>query len=157
MIVLMRHGESTWNAAGRMQYQNPHPPLTERGRDQVTTTAAVLDGLVGSVVTSPAARAAESAEIVAEVLSLPLTEDPRLVELGRGETLDGLSGRVLAVVEDVLAAAPERPVLLVTHGDVIAHAARLLADVVLPLPANASAVRLVPREGTPAWALDALC
>ena len=153
----MRHGESTWNAAGRMQFQNPHPPLTERGRDQVTATAAVLDGLVASVVTSPATRARESAEIVADVLSLPLSDDARLVELGRDETIDGLSERVLAVVGDIRAVAPEQPVLLVTHGDVIAHAARLLADVALPLPANASAVRLVLREGTPAWALDALC
>lgn len=157
MIVLMRHGESTWNAAGRMQYQNPQPPLTPRGRDQVTAAAAVLAGLVGSVITSPATRARQSAQIIADVLALPLVEDPRLVELGRGESLDTLSRRVLAVVDDVSATGPERPVLLVTHGDVIAHAARLLADVALPLPANASAVRLVPREGTPAWALDALC
>lgn len=157
MIVLMRHGESTWNATGRMQYQNPHPPLTERGREQVTAAAAVLDGLVGSVVTSPATRARESAEIVADALSLPLAEDPRLVELGRGEALDELSARLLAVVDDVRSAAPRRPVLLVTHGDVMAQAARVLADVALPVPANASAVRLVPREGTPAWTLDALC
>ncbi len=152
MVLLMRHGESTWNAAGRLQWQNPQPPLTPRGREQVSGAAQQLLGLVTSIVTSPAVRAAQSAAIVGERLGLVPVEDARLVELGREESVEQLTARVAEVIQaDV---DPQR--LVVTHGDVIAHAARWFAAVPLGVPANASVIRLTPAETGRRWALDAL-
>lgn len=41
-LLLVRHGESTWNAAGRMQSQTVSPELTERGRRQAVEAGAQL-------------------------------------------------------------------------------------------------------------------
>lgn len=152
MVLMMRHGESTWNALGRMQWQDPRPPLTDRGRTQVADTAETLLGLVTAVVTSPAVRAVQSAAIVGKRFGLAPVEDPRLVELGRDETLQELQTRI----RDVVRADLPPGTLLITHGDVVAHTARLLAGVRLGVPANAAVVRLTPAETSVGWALDAL-
>ena len=152
MVLMMRHGESTWNAVGRMQWQDPRPPLTERGRAQVADAAERLVGLVTFVVTSPAVRATQSAAIVGERLGLAPVEDSRLVELGQEETTEELASRLQEVVRADLPSGT----LFVTHGDVLAHAARLLAGVDLPVPANAAVVRLTPGRTPTRWTLDAL-
>lgn len=62
-ILVVRHGESTWNAEGRWQGQ-ADPPLTERGRDQACIAAATLGG-ADVFVSSDLRRAAETARILA--------------------------------------------------------------------------------------------
>ena len=48
-ILLVRHGESTWNADGRWQGQ-ADPPLSDLGRSQAAEAAAKV-GTVDAIVT----------------------------------------------------------------------------------------------------------
>lgn len=86
-LLVVRHGESEWNAAGRWAGQRD-PGLTPIGVEQAR--AAARDALRGldlrAVVSSPLRRARHTAEIIADELSLPL-RDPvaDLCERGAGE------------------------------------------------------------------------
>ena len=83
-------------------------PLTDRGRAEMRLIAdglAALDLKVDLAITSPFARAAETARMAAETLKVPLEEAHELVP---GATLGGLL-RVLQAHEDV------SRVLLVGH------------------------------------------
>jgi broad specificity phosphatase PhoE len=63
-LLLVRHGQSTWNAERRWQ-GHADPPLTELGRHQAKVAAESV-GNVDRVVSSDLARARETAEIVAD-------------------------------------------------------------------------------------------
>jgi glucosyl-3-phosphoglycerate phosphatase len=63
-LILVRHGESTWNAEHRLQGQLD-PPLSELGREQARALAPVLGELPGEqVICSDLARARETAELL---------------------------------------------------------------------------------------------
>jgi phosphohistidine phosphatase len=105
-LCLLRHahaGDSaTWEAPDELR------PLTDKGRRQAERLGRLLAaaGFVPDVIlTSPLVRARETAEIVAEALSVAARLEPQL-----GEMVD------LATVEQILDAAgnPRRP-LLVGH------------------------------------------
>lgn len=82
-ILLVRHGESEWNAAGRWQGQ-ADPPLTELGRRQAKAAAATI-GVVDLVATSDLQRAQATAEIIAGELGVgPVLVDPDLRERDAG-------------------------------------------------------------------------
>lgn len=82
-ILLVRHGESEWNAAGRWQGQ-ADPPLTELGRRQAKAAAAAL-GAVDLVAASDLQRARLTAEIIADELGAsPVRIDPDLRERDAG-------------------------------------------------------------------------
>jgi broad specificity phosphatase PhoE len=70
-LYLVRHGETEWNAIGRLQ-GHTDIPLNARGRDQAVAIARDLanEGL-SSIITSDLARARETGAIVAEQLNLP--------------------------------------------------------------------------------------
>lgn len=88
-LLLVRHGESEWNAAGRWQGQ-ADPPLTDRGRNQAAAAAAAI-GTVDAIVTSDLARAAETGAIIARILGIePVVVEPRLRERDAGP-LSGLT------------------------------------------------------------------
>jgi probable phosphoglycerate mutase len=81
---LIRHAESTWNAAGRWQGQQD-PPLSERGRRQAAELARELAGEgVESLITSDLARAFETASILGRELGLRPRPEPALRELDAG-------------------------------------------------------------------------
>jgi broad specificity phosphatase PhoE len=62
-LYLVRHGESAWNAEGRLQGQ-ADPALSEAGRDQALTLPPVLAPLkVDGSVVSDLTRARETAEL----------------------------------------------------------------------------------------------
>jgi broad specificity phosphatase PhoE len=83
-FALIRHGESTWNAAGRWQGHGD-PPLSERGRKQAARLAAELAGEgIEVIVASDLARAAETAAILGDALGVALARDERLRELDIG-------------------------------------------------------------------------
>lgn len=70
-LLLARHGETEWNALGRLQ-GHTDIPLNERGRSQARELAAALATRgVGLVITSDLARARQTGEIVADELRLP--------------------------------------------------------------------------------------
>lgn len=69
-ILLARHGETAWNALGRLQ-GHTDIPLNDNGRAQARTLAATFAGTgIAAVVTSDLARARETGEIVAAALGL---------------------------------------------------------------------------------------
>ena len=94
-VLFARHGESLWNAAGRWQGQ-ADPPLSPRGREQARALAASLaaEG-VTERVSSPLARARDTAQIVADTLDLPVRFEPRLRERDAG----ACSGLTVEVVK----------------------------------------------------------
>jgi broad specificity phosphatase PhoE len=74
-LLFIRHGESTWNAAGRWQGQ-ADPPLSDAGRDQAVAAGARLrDRDLTLLASSDLRRAAETAERIGAELGLT----PRLV------------------------------------------------------------------------------
>jgi len=83
-VLLIRHGQSEWNALGRWQGQ-ADPPLTDLGRHQAAHAAQHL-GAVDAVVSSDLERARVTAEILAEHLGIgPVLVDAGLRERHAGE------------------------------------------------------------------------
>ncbi len=81
---LIRHAESTWNAAGLWQGQ-ADPPLSERGRFQAARLAeALAQQRVEILITSDLVRTVETAEIVASRLALEAYRESGLRELDAG-------------------------------------------------------------------------
>lgn len=144
-LLLMRHGQSEWNAGGRWQGQ-ADPPLTELGRLQAQHAAAALP-TVDHVWASTLQRAAATAAIIATALGhASVRHDARLVERDAGawsgltreeierrfpgylddgrrpegfEPDDALLARVLAALTHIVGCHPGERVLVVTHGGVV--------------------------------------
>ncbi|GAB2966552.1 histidine phosphatase family protein [Amycolatopsis acidiphila] len=93
VLHLVRHGESEWNLAGRVQGQSPEAgALTARGLDQAARTAALLAERhpdAAAIFSSDLPRARQTADVIAGVLGLPVHTDPRLREQDLG-SLEGL-------------------------------------------------------------------
>jgi probable phosphoglycerate mutase len=94
-IYYIRHGETSWNAAGRLQGAQD-TALNDRGRRQATDAGRILAGLIARdghdeaalpFVSSPLGRARSTMELVRRVLELPPVDyslDDRLREIGYG-------------------------------------------------------------------------
>ena len=83
-MLLVRHGQSEWNALGRWQGQ-ADPPLSALGREQARSAVARL-GAVDLIVASDLDRALTTAAIMAEGLGVgPVMVEPRLRERSAGE------------------------------------------------------------------------
>jgi len=67
-ILLIRHGESEWNAAGRWQGW-ADAPLSDLGRQQALEAAAAV-GAVDAIVASDLSRAADTARIISEAVGV---------------------------------------------------------------------------------------
>jgi broad specificity phosphatase PhoE len=50
-LLLVRHGGSTWNVAGRMQGRTASPALTDRGRRQAAEAGTQGDAAVLNAAT----------------------------------------------------------------------------------------------------------
>lgn len=83
-LILVRHGQSTWNIERRIQ-GTLDPPLSDEGRQQAEALARRLRGLqVAAIYASPRRRAFETAEIVARRLNRPVISHACLAEIGLG-------------------------------------------------------------------------
>jgi len=92
-LYILRHGETEWNATGRLQGAL-NSPLTRKGAAQAARQAEILQGvdLEGfDVFTSPQGRAIETAAIALARRMPYLRSDDRLREIGLGQW----SGRLL--------------------------------------------------------------
>ncbi|MGQ9563864.1 MAG: histidine phosphatase family protein [Thermogutta sp.] len=90
LIYCVRHGESTYNAEGRVQGQSD-VPLSERGRQQGEATANALAAAgIQMIYSSPLRRAWETAEIIARRTGCDIRLDPRLMEIHAGIFQDRL-------------------------------------------------------------------
>jgi broad specificity phosphatase PhoE len=95
-IYYIRHGETEWNAQGRLQGVQDIP-LNDLGRRQSVDAGRILAGLLErdgqskasiAFVASPLGRARQTMELVRATLQLPLsayTIDDRLREIGYGQ------------------------------------------------------------------------
>ena len=144
-LLVVRHGQSEWNATGRWQGR-ADPPLTDEGRRQSKVAGGAL-GTFDAVVASPLLRAAETATIIAELLGIgPVLTDPDLVERDAGEWQgltrsqiqeewpgflddgrrppgyepgDAMLTRALSVLERISERMGDGDVLVVSHGGVV--------------------------------------
>ena len=91
-FYLIRHGETQWNQAGRIQGSSDIP-LNAQGRAQASQLAATFPAAhpqVGMVFTSPLLRARETGELLAAAIGCPLQVLPEATELSFGD-FEGLT------------------------------------------------------------------
>ncbi|MCZ7628167.1 MAG: histidine phosphatase family protein [Microthrixaceae bacterium] len=171
-ILVVRHGQSEWNALGLWQGQED-PPLSDLGRCQAREAASSV-GSVDAVFASPLQRASETAWIVAEHLGIgPVVELPGLMERHAGEWQgctraeierdwpgyldagrrppswedDGLvEQRAMDSLDVIASCCPGGTVLAVAHAGIIYAIERTL-EVRFHKVANLSGPRLVHRAG----------
>jgi probable phosphoglycerate mutase len=94
-IVLIRHGETAWNAERRLQ-GHIDIPLNPEGQRQAESLAAALAGeRLDAIVASDLQRALQTAEAVAAARGLPVQVDPAL----RERCFGGFEGLLYAEIE----------------------------------------------------------
>lgn len=94
-VYLVRHGETVWNAARRIQGQSDSA-ITAKGEHQAKQVGERVKTLgITHVICSDLGRTQRTAEIIADACGCSVTLDPRLRELNMGvleqRPLDGLS------------------------------------------------------------------
>lgn len=84
-VILIRHGETEWNASGRWQGNAP-VPLNKNGRTQAQLAAThLIKQSIDYIISSDLSRAFSTAEIIAAELRLPVTLDQQLRECDLGD------------------------------------------------------------------------
>ena len=89
MLWMIRHGETSWNAEGRVQGQTD-VPLSEVGHSQARAVAALFAGRqIDALYSSDLQRVTQTAQPVAQALGLAIRVEPMLRErhYGMFETL----------------------------------------------------------------------
>jgi probable phosphoglycerate mutase len=106
-ILVVRHGQSEWNADGRWQGQE-NPPLTELGQRQALHAAQAV-GAVDAVYASPLERATMTAHLIAQSIGIgPVVLLAGLMERHAGEW-QGLTRDQIAVAFPGYLEAGQRP------------------------------------------------
>jgi broad specificity phosphatase PhoE len=175
-LELVRHGQTDWNLAGRVQ-GSTDIPLNDAGRAQAHEAGRRLASSHWDlIVTSPLSRAHETARIIAREIGVaePLVIDalqersfgtaegltgPELDERrGRGEDVRGrerrhaVVERVRPALEQLAADYPDAAILVVTHGGVIGSLVRAATAYEWPAPGqlieNASSHHFAVRDGS---------
>ena len=153
-LLLVRHGETDWNAEGRLQGHTDRP-LSDYGRRQARRLAEELEGEeLEAIYSSDLARAHETAEIVGERLGLPISLEPALREKdwGSWEGLDAVERDRVEFVGESTEAHQERMlralrriaelhpgngrVLVVTHGGSMRRVRTAAMGMALPVVEN---------------------
>jgi len=153
-LLLVRHGETDWNAEGRLQGHTDRP-LSDYGRRQARRLAEELEGEgLEAIYSSDLARAHETAEIVGERLGLPISLEPALREKdwGSWEGLDAVERDRVEFVGESTEAHQERMlralrriaelhpgngrVLVVTHGGSMRRVQTAAMGMALPVVEN---------------------
>jgi broad specificity phosphatase PhoE len=89
-VYIVRHGETEWNAAGRIQ-GHTDVALSEKGRRQAKTLAQRLaDVPFHAAYASDLRRASETAQIIVGERDIPLVTTPQLREYHKG-VFEGLT------------------------------------------------------------------
>jgi broad specificity phosphatase PhoE len=152
-LLLVRHGETDWNADGRLQGHTDRS-LNDYGRRQAQQLAEALGAeKLDAIYSSDLARARETAEIVAERLGLSVVLDPDLREKDWG-TWEGLTSterlhielvgepveahqkRMLGALERIAARHPHGRVLVVTHGGSMRRVQTVALGFAMPVVEN---------------------
>jgi broad specificity phosphatase PhoE len=89
-LYLMRHAESQGNAEFRLQGRREFP-LTERGIRQAEALAERLaERDITAIYASPLQRTMQTAQVLSQRLSIPITQEERLAEYDFGDAISGL-------------------------------------------------------------------
>jgi broad specificity phosphatase PhoE len=164
-LLLVRHGETDWNASGRLQGHTDRP-LNDYGRRQARELADRLAAdRIDAVYASDLTRARETAEILGTRLGLPvvidadlreknwgnwegLTSDERIHVEFAGESTEDHRERVLRAVQRIVEAHPDERVIVVTHGGSLRRIQAAVSGVALPVIDNCSVWSLAHEDGT---------
>lgn len=93
-LILIRHGQTHYNATRRMQGQLD-TQLSDLGREQAARAGeALLDAGITRIISSDLSRAHDTAMIIADCLGLDVVTDPRLRETHLGEWQSRTSAEV---------------------------------------------------------------
>ena len=153
-LLLVRHGETDWNAEGRLQGHTDRP-LSDFGRRQAEQLAEELaEEEIEAIYSSDLSRARGTAEIVGGRLGLPIELDSDLREKNWG-TWEGLTAverdrvefvgestrahrdRMLRALARISARHPNSgTVLVVTHGGSMRRVQTAVLGVALPVVEN---------------------
>ncbi len=80
-LLIVRHGQTTWNVEHRLPGQLPGVALNENGRQQAARLAEALTVLpVSAIISSPLERARDTAEIIAKGRDIPIQLEPDLMD-----------------------------------------------------------------------------
>ncbi|KRG10989.1 histidine phosphatase family protein [Staphylococcus sp. NAM3COL9] len=89
-ICFIRHGETDWNIAGKLQGRTD-VPLNHTGVKQAEVCSQILNNSEWDIIiTSPLARAKKTADIIQQQLTIPLIEMDAFIEISFGDA-EGLS------------------------------------------------------------------
>lgn len=142
-LYLVRHGQTDWNAARRVQGRTDIP-LNDTGREQARGAGELLARREwDAIYSSPLSRAVETAEIIGARIGIDtVTTVDALMERDYGdaegmtdaeidarfadgiraagqETREDVGRRVVAALEDIARARPDERIIVVSHGGAI--------------------------------------
>src|SRR5262249_26927749 len=84
-LLLIRHGQTTWNVEQRLPGQIPGIELNDAGRQQVARLADALKVIpISAIISSPLERARDTAEIIAQSQKLDIRYEPDLMDIELG-------------------------------------------------------------------------
>lgn len=113
-MILIRHGESTWNESGTVQGQADGATLTENGRRQVRNRAETFrNAAFDEIISSDLQRTVETAQIIADVMGLTVTTSSALRERSfgvyEGRPLADLGPHVSGILDGKVVDASAQP------------------------------------------------
>ncbi|TME05177.1 MAG: histidine phosphatase family protein [Chloroflexi bacterium] len=84
-LLLIRHGQTTWNADHILPGQLPGIELNDKGREQAARLANALALIpISAIITSPLERARDTAEIINQGRDLTIQLEPNLMDTNVG-------------------------------------------------------------------------
>lgn len=145
-VYYVRHGQTDWNLARRMQGGGTEKDLNETGLKQAKETRKELENVnYDIIIRSPMHRAEQTAEIINQGRNVPIIVDERMRErklgeleghpitdemesriwnyelnapINGGESLHEFEKRILDFLEDIKQKYKDKTVLIVAHGGV---------------------------------------
>ncbi len=146
IVYYVRHGQTDWNLARKMQGGGTEKELNETGIEQAKETKNILENVKFDVIIrSPMFRAEQTANIICENRDVPIIVDERMrerklgeleghditeemeskiwdydlnYEIPGGESLHDFEQRIFEFLDDIKLKYKDKNILIVAHGGV---------------------------------------